>query len=60
MSVSSDPIGRIELRVLDHGAELLFVLARAHWGQGLMTEAARAVLGWAMEQPGHPPRVGGR
>jgi hypothetical protein len=30
MSVSSDPIGRIELRVPDHGAELLFVLARAH------------------------------
>jgi RimJ/RimL family protein N-acetyltransferase len=45
------PIGRIELRVPDHRAELLFALARAHWGQGLMTEAAGAVVGWAREQP---------
>ena len=46
-----DPIGRIELRVPDHRAELLFVLARPHWGRGFMTEAARAVVGWAMTQP---------
>jgi RimJ/RimL family protein N-acetyltransferase len=29
-----------------------YVLARRHWGRGLMTEALRAALGWAQAQPG--------
>jgi len=28
-----------------------YVLAAAHWGQGLMTEALTEVAGWAMRQP---------
>jgi RimJ/RimL family protein N-acetyltransferase len=33
-------------------AELGFVLARSHWGQGLMTEAVAAVTEWALSSPG--------
>jgi len=29
-----------------------YVLARSSWGQGLMTEALTAVVGWALGQPG--------
>jgi RimJ/RimL family protein N-acetyltransferase len=28
-----------------------YVLARAHWGKGCVTEAARAVIDWALRQP---------
>lgn len=32
-------------------ADIGFVLARAHWRQGLMTEAARWLVGWLLAQP---------
>lgn len=32
--------------------ELGYVLSRAYWGQGLMTEAARAVIGYAFDHLG--------
>jgi [ribosomal protein S5]-alanine N-acetyltransferase len=44
-------IGMIELQITDHHAELGYVLARPYWGQGLMTEAVRVVVQWAMSQP---------
>jgi len=28
-----------------------YVLARPHWGKGYVTEAARAVIDWALQQP---------
>jgi RimJ/RimL family protein N-acetyltransferase len=40
------PIGACACRVSGHAADLGFVLARAHWGKGYATEAARAVLDW--------------
>src|SRR5262245_6354443 len=43
--------GMIGLRVSGHRAELGYVLARPHWGRGLATEAARAVVAWALAQP---------
>jgi len=47
----NDPIGMIDLRPNSHRVEFGFVLARAHWGKGLMPEAistiARASLGIA-------------
>jgi ribosomal-protein-alanine N-acetyltransferase len=46
------PIGMIELRPTGHRAEMGYVLARDHWGRGLMSEAARAVADWALAQPG--------
>jgi RimJ/RimL family protein N-acetyltransferase len=45
------PIGMIELRPAGHRAELGYVLAREWWGRGLMTEAARAAIGWALAEP---------
>jgi ribosomal-protein-alanine N-acetyltransferase len=44
------PIGMVELRVSGHGVELAYVLARAYWNYGYMTEAARAIIDWALEQ----------
>jgi ribosomal-protein-alanine N-acetyltransferase len=45
------PIGMIELRPAGHRAELGYVLARPWWGRGLMTEAATAVMAWALVDP---------
>jgi RimJ/RimL family protein N-acetyltransferase len=46
------PIGMIELRMSGHHAELGYVLARAAWGQGLMTEAVQAIVDLALADPG--------
>ena len=42
-------IGAIHVQVepAHHRAALGYGIARAHWGRGLMTEAARAVVDWA-------------
>ncbi len=40
--------GMISLRLGGGRAELGYVLARAHWGRGLATEAARAVVAWGL------------
>jgi len=37
------PFGMIELRPSGHRAEIGYVLGRPWWGQGFMTEAARAL-----------------
>ena len=44
-------IGMIGARITMHGAELGYVLGRAHWGQGMMSEAAGAVTTWALDEP---------
>jgi len=43
-SEDSGPIGMISLRVSEFKAELGYVLGRTYWGQGLMPEAARALI----------------
>lgn len=45
------PIGSIGVSLDLHGAMLGYVLGRAYWGQGLMTEAARYVAAWTLAQP---------
>ena len=45
------PIGLVEMRLNRFKAELGYVLARPYWGQGIMTEAVRAVVDWALSQP---------
>ncbi len=45
-------IGMIELGIGGHRADIGYVLARAYWGQGYMTEAVRVVVDWALRQPG--------
>jgi ribosomal-protein-alanine N-acetyltransferase len=42
--VDGFPIGMIELRLLGHMADVGYVLSRAHWGKGYMTEALTAVV----------------
>jgi RimJ/RimL family protein N-acetyltransferase len=39
--------GSIGCHVQGHAVELGFVLAKAYWGQGFATEAAKAVFAWA-------------
>lgn len=48
---SDEPIGSIGVNLDVHGAMLGYVLGRAHWGQGLMTEAVRYVAAWTLAQP---------
>jgi len=48
---TQQPVGMIELRPEEHQAEIGYVLARAYWGKGYMTEAARALTQWALSQP---------
>lgn len=50
-AASPDLIGFCGLRLADvvPEPELLFGLSEAHWGQGLATEAARAVLAYAFD-----------
>jgi len=45
-------IGMIAIRPNGHKADLGYVLARTHWGQGLMAEAGRAVVDVAFRDPG--------
>lgn len=45
------PIGMIDLRPQGERAEIGYVLARPFWGQGYMSEAAQAVIEWALNQP---------
>jgi RimJ/RimL family protein N-acetyltransferase len=43
--------GMIEIRTEGHKAEIGYVLAREFWGKGYMTEAVRALIDWAFQQP---------
>ena len=44
--------GALDLRRAGpHRLEFGYVLARAWWGQGLMTEALTAIVDWALAQP---------
>ena len=44
--------GGLDLRQPDkHRLEFGYVLARAWWGKGLMTEALTEIVGWALSQP---------
>lgn len=44
-------LGMIEIRPNRHRADFGFVLARAHWGQGLMPEAIAALVQVTLAQP---------
>jgi RimJ/RimL family protein N-acetyltransferase len=48
---SGELLGMIELRLEGHSAGLGYVLAKAHWGKGIMTEAAQALVDWSLAQP---------
>ena len=44
-------IGMIGLRPRGSKADIGYVLARPHWGRGLMTEAGRAIVDLAFADP---------
>jgi len=44
-------LGVIDARPQGHRVELGYALGREHWGRGIMTEAVRAVIAWALGQP---------
>ncbi len=48
---SDSAIGMIALHPDGFKIEIGYVLARPQWGKGYMTEAARAVTNWLLEQP---------
>jgi ribosomal-protein-alanine N-acetyltransferase len=48
---SEQVLGMVGFRLQGHRAELGYVLARPYWGQGFATEAARAVVEWAIARP---------
>lgn len=43
-------IGIIDPRIEGPKMEIGYGAARVHWGQGYMTEAAQAIIGWAFQQ----------
>jgi len=47
-----DPIGSIGIHITGDKAVFGYVLGRAYWGQGLMTEALAYLVNWSLEQPG--------
>jgi ribosomal-protein-alanine N-acetyltransferase len=44
-------LGMIEIQLHQHGGEIGYVLAKKHWGQGIMPEAAGCLVGHALLQP---------
>jgi RimJ/RimL family protein N-acetyltransferase len=52
LKVSAQVVGSFDLRSAGKGKlDFGYVLARDHWGRGLMTEALTEVVGWALAQP---------
>lgn len=48
---TDEPIGAIGIRIDGFTVHFGYVLAKAHWGQGLMTEALTFLVQWALAQP---------
>ncbi|HWB53675.1 MAG TPA: GNAT family N-acetyltransferase [Tepidisphaeraceae bacterium] len=44
-------VGMIAARVVGHAVDIGYVLAKRFWGRGMMSEAAGAIVAWAIEQP---------
>ena len=51
LNAETQPIGMIDLRPQGTRVEIGYVLARPFWGRGYMTEAARALVEWALSRP---------
>jgi RimJ/RimL family protein N-acetyltransferase len=49
---TGEVIGMIDPRIEGHQMLIGYGAARAHWGKGYMTEALRAIIHWAFQQPG--------
>lgn len=47
---ADEVIGKVEMRIHGFKADVGYVVARPLWGRGVITEALRAVVEWALEQ----------
>jgi len=45
------PIGMVDLHIVETTLGIGYVLGRAYWGHGYTPEAVRAVIAWAISQP---------
>lgn len=52
LKAKDHPIGMLALHPNDFKDALGYVLAKADWGKGYMTEAARKMTNWLLDQPG--------
>lgn len=48
---NAEVIGMIDPRIEGPKVGIGYVAARAHWGKGYITEATRAMIDWAFQQP---------
>ena len=48
---TGEVIGMIDPRIEGPKAGIGYVAARAHWGEGYVPEATRAIIDWAFQQP---------
>ncbi len=46
------PVGMVEARILSHGIDIGYVLARQYWASGLVPEAVKALADAALALPG--------
>ncbi len=44
-------IGAVATRVVQHAADVGYLVDRRHWGNGYATAAARAIVEWALSTP---------
>jgi RimJ/RimL family protein N-acetyltransferase len=52
LAASGQFVGMLEARPRDHAVNIGYLLARNHWGQGLMAEAVQAFAAIALQLPG--------
>jgi RimJ/RimL family protein N-acetyltransferase len=48
---TGEVIGMIDPRIEGHKVGIGYGAARPHWGKGFITEATRAIIDWAFQQP---------
>jgi len=49
---NGNAVGMIDPRIEGHKVGIGYVLARAQWGRGYMTECTRVIIDWAFQQKG--------
>jgi len=47
---ADEPVGMVEMRINGFKADVGYVVARPFWGRGVVTEALRPVVEWALGQ----------
>jgi [ribosomal protein S5]-alanine N-acetyltransferase len=48
---ADNPVGMVDLHIVESTVGIGYVIGRAYWGQGYVPEAIRAIVEWAFSQP---------